>query len=218
MIDFHTHTLFSDGDLLPSELVQRAKINGYQAIGITDHTDESNIGYVIKNISKFAEEINKAGDIFVIPGIEITHVPPIFIPDMVKKAREYGIKLIIVHGETIAEPVAPGTNLAALKSDIDVLAHPGIISREEVELAKKNNIYLEITTRRGHAYSNGHVFKLAMEIGAKLVIDSDSHAPEDILTKTWIEKVGRGAGMNLQQFSDTQKNASDLLLKLKNKV
>ncbi|MBU2567479.1 MAG: PHP domain-containing protein, partial [Elusimicrobia bacterium] len=41
MIDLHTHTLFSDGELLPSELVYRAKVNGYSAICLADHADIS---------------------------------------------------------------------------------------------------------------------------------------------------------------------------------
>jgi uncharacterized phage-associated protein len=32
MIDLHTHTLFSDGELLPSELVRRAEMTGYEAL------------------------------------------------------------------------------------------------------------------------------------------------------------------------------------------
>ncbi|MBI5207624.1 MAG: histidinol phosphate phosphatase domain-containing protein [Candidatus Firestonebacteria bacterium] len=215
MIDFHTHTLFSDGELLPSELVQRAKIIGYETIGITDHVDESNLEQVIKGIIKVTEEINKLGEIFVIPGIEITHVPPPHIPCLVEKARKEGAKLIIVHGQTISEPVANGTNLAALKSDIDILAHPGIINSQEVELAKKNNIYLEITSRRGHAYTNGHVLRLALEAGAKLIINSDSHAPFDLLTEEWVEKIALGAGMTKEQFLSTKHNALELSEKIK---
>jgi len=37
MIDLHTHSLFSDGELIPSELVSRAAAAGYRAIAITDH-------------------------------------------------------------------------------------------------------------------------------------------------------------------------------------
>ena len=43
MIDLHTHTFFSDGGLLPSELARRARIAGYQALAFTDHADVSNI-------------------------------------------------------------------------------------------------------------------------------------------------------------------------------
>jgi len=37
MIDLHTHTFLSDGELGPAELVRRAENAGYRAIGISDH-------------------------------------------------------------------------------------------------------------------------------------------------------------------------------------
>ncbi len=42
MIDLHTHSFFSDGELIPSELIRRAEAIGYKAIAITDHVDSSN--------------------------------------------------------------------------------------------------------------------------------------------------------------------------------
>ena len=36
-IDLHTHSLFSDGVLLPSEMLRRAETLGYAAMAITDH-------------------------------------------------------------------------------------------------------------------------------------------------------------------------------------
>ncbi|MCP3927100.1 MAG: histidinol phosphate phosphatase domain-containing protein [Desulfobacterales bacterium] len=207
MIDLHTHTVFSDGELIPAELVRRAEYKGYRGIGLTDHGDMSNIDFIIPRIVEVAFELNKVLNIKVIPGIEITHVPPILISDVAKKARELGSKLIIVHGETIVEPVAKGTNLAALNSDIDILAHPGQISMEEVLLAKKNGISLEITGRGGHSLTNGRVAKLAKESGTNLVINSDSHHPNDLLEKSFAMSVVKGAGLNSEDFKVMQKNA-----------
>ena len=59
MIDFHTHTLFSDGILVPSELVRRAEVMGYRAIGLTDHVDSSNLEFVVPRIVRVAQELNK---------------------------------------------------------------------------------------------------------------------------------------------------------------
>lgn len=52
MIDFHTHTLFSDGELLPSELARRAKEIGYRSICFTDHVDMSNMETVVIDVKK----------------------------------------------------------------------------------------------------------------------------------------------------------------------
>lgn len=207
MIDLHTHTVFSDGVLIPAELARRAESKSYRAIGITDHGDMSNIDFIVPRLVEAATQLNKVLNIKIIPGIEITHVPPDLISEVADTARTLGAKLIVVHGETIVEPVAPGTNLAALNSDIDVLAHPGQITMEEVLLAKKNGIFLEITGRGGHSLSNGRVAKLAKEAGADLVIDSDSHHPNDLMEKGFAKEVVKGAGLTSEDFKVMQKNA-----------
>ncbi len=211
MIDLHTHTIFSDGELIPSELVRRAESAGLKAIGLTDHGDISNIDLIIPRILSAAEELNKVLKIRVVPGIEITHVPPEQIGEIAAKARSLGAKLIVVHGETIVEPVAKGTNNAALNADIDILAHPGQISRDDVILAKERGIFLEISGRGGHSLTNGHVAKLAKEIGTGLVIDSDSHHPNDLMNLEFAQKVVTGAGLTIDDFVQMQKNAEKFL-------
>ncbi|MFP4522758.1 MAG: histidinol phosphate phosphatase domain-containing protein, partial [Fibrobacterota bacterium] len=113
MIDFHTHTTFSDGGLNPSELARRALMTGYRGLCITDHCDMSNLDLLLENIPKACRVINKNTKLRTIPGIELTHVPPGAITEITDEAREKGVGIILVHGETIAEPVEPGTNAAA---------------------------------------------------------------------------------------------------------
>jgi len=211
MIDLHTHSFFSDGALIPSELVRRAEAIGLRGIGITDHGDSSNIDFIIPRIAAVAADLNECCNIKVIPGIELTHVPPRLIADMAKKARALGAKLVVVHGETIVEPVPSGTNRAALEADIDVLAHPGLISEEEVLMAKERGIYLEISARKGHSLTNGHVARLARKIGAKLVIDTDTHDPGDLIDERQARRVVLGAGLTDKDFDIMQENASVFL-------
>jgi histidinol phosphatase-like PHP family hydrolase len=152
-IEFHTHTILSDGALLPSELIRRAYVADHEAIAITDHVDFSNVDSVIRATKRAAEG---SSGIEVLVGAEITHVVPEKIPKLVRKAKALGAQIIIVHGETIAEPVAPGTNKAAAAiSDVNIIAHPGLVSQEDVELANQNGIYLELTARCGHNATNG---------------------------------------------------------------
>jgi histidinol phosphatase-like PHP family hydrolase len=211
MIDLHTHSIFSDGALIPSELVRRAEDTGLKGIGITDHGDLSNIDFIVPRIVAIAEALNSTLDIKVIPGIEITHVPPVLIADTARKARSLGAKIIIVHGETLVEPVAPGTNRAALDADVDLIAHPGLIAENEVLKAKEKGIFLELTSRRGHSLTNGHVARLARKTGAKLLINSDTHNPGDLIDEKLARDIVRGAGLTAKDFETTQKNASVFL-------
>ena len=215
MIDLHTHSLFSDGVLLPAELVRRAKISGYSAIAITDHADMSNLDHIIPRMLTACAQLSDTAGIIVIPGIELTHVPPTAIPQLVDTARELGARLVIVHGESIAEPVAPGTNLTALNCPIDILAHPGLIADEEAELAAKSGIYLEISARKGHSLTNGHVAKTAKKSSAKLVLNSDAHEPGDLINKTLAEKVALGAGLDAAELPSLIENARQLVEKCK---
>ena len=196
MIDLHTHSLFSDGVLLPAELVRRAEHRGYRVIAITDHVDQSNLDFVVPRISEIAKALNKVMNIKVVPGVEITHVPPVYISELSIKARSLGAKIVIVHGETIVEPVASETDHYAVHADIDILAHPGLIAPDDVITAAQRGICLEISARKGHSLTNGYVAKLALEMGAKLVLDTDSHEPSDLITMEHALAVIRGAGLD----------------------
>ena len=213
MIDLHTHSALSDGGLVPAELVRRARVKGYDAIAVTDHVDSGNLSLVLAQIIKAAKDLNRSKNIRVLPGVEITHIPPDLLPELCKKARDCGAEIIVAHGESIVEPVEPGTNLAALESDIDILAHPGLITPKEVKLAKKRGIYLEISARKGHSLGNGHLVKLAREFGAKLVINTDSHSGWDLFTPELRRKVGLGAGLSEKELKKAIKNSEELVRK-----
>ncbi|MFH1146791.1 MAG: histidinol phosphate phosphatase domain-containing protein [Pseudomonadota bacterium] len=210
MIDFHTHSLFSDGELLPSELVRRVEVQGYSFIAITDHVDSSNIDLIVPRLVKVAKDINKYSQTKLIPGVELTHVGPSLIPSLAKEARKIGAKLVLVHGETIAEPVAPGTNRAALESAIDILAHPGLITKEEVILAAEKGIFLEITNRKGHCLTNGHVARLGLECKAKFCINSDGHAPGDFMSASVAEKTALGSGIPQEMIKTVYSDMAEL--------
>ena len=129
--DLHTHSIFSDGELIPAELVRTAKVLGHKAIAITDHVDMTNVEFVVKNLVKAVDLTD--GDITVIPGVEITHVPPALMDKVIADAKRFGAEWIVVHGETIAEPVQPGTNMqAAMNPEVDVLAHPGLVTEDVI--------------------------------------------------------------------------------------
>ncbi len=212
MIDLHSHSFFSDGELSPAELVQRAKDKGYEVLAITDHIDSSNLDWVVPRIAHFCEEINSlALGIKVIPGAELTHLPPNSIGKLAKKAREEGARIILVHGETIVEPVPPGTNRAALEAEIDILAHPGLISQEESSIAEKRGIYLEISSRKGHSLTNGWVARLARQTGAKLILNSDAHGPDDLIRDEQARRILQGAGISLKEREEAIRNSKELL-------
>lgn len=214
MIDLHSHSLLSDGELLPSELIRRAEVKGYRYWAVTDHGDVSNLDHIVPRIVKAAREISDHWQIQVLPGVELTHVPPETLAALTQRARDLGARLIVVHGETIAEPVPPGTNRAAIEAGVDILAHPGLITAEEAALASKKGVFLEITSRKGHSLTNGHVARMAREAGAALVLNSDSHSPGDIVPLDQRVRVVMGAGLEKEDLLRMDQTAQELFRRL----
>jgi len=211
MIDLHTHSLFSDGELLPSELVRRASVIGCQAVAITDHVDSSNLDWVIPRMVQVCRDLKAHWQVRAIPGVELTHIPPDLISPLTVRARTLGAQIVLVHGETIVEPVPPGTNQQAIAAGVDILAHPGLIAEEEVVLAREKGVFLEITARKGHSLTNGHVARLAKKVGASLVLNTDTHAPDDLISQDYALKIALGAGLTNEDFERMQENAWKIL-------
>jgi len=214
MIDLHTHTTFSDGELIPAELARRAAKAGYKGLAVTDHADPSNMSFILENLLRFAREAGPYLDLNLAVGVELTHVPPPLIPGLITQARRMGAMLVVVHGETIAEPVLRGTNLAAIEGGADVLAHPGLITPEDAQLAAQNGVFLEITTRKGHSLTNGHVAAMARAHGARLVINNDAHAPGDLVSEELRRMIALGAGLSLDEYRQAERNAEEFMGKL----
>ncbi len=194
--DFHTHTYLSDGSLSPTGLAREAYVRGYKALAITDHVGPGNMEPVIKALIKECRVISDSWDMLAIPGVEITHVPQKTIAEAARQAKELGARIVVVHGETIWEPVEPGTNLAALECPyVDILAHPGLLSETEAKLAAENGIFLELSAKKGHSLTNGLVARRAILAGARLLLDSDAHDLPDLLTDGLAQNIAYGAGL-----------------------
>lgn len=198
-IDLHMHSLFSDGELLPSELARRAANLNHEVIAITDHVDYSNVEQ-IPQIQKAIDDINANWNIKVVLGAEVTHVPTESIDGVAKKAKDLGAQIVVVHGETLNEPVIEGTNYAAVNSEyVDILGHPGLITYEEAQIAKENGIYLEISARSGHCLGNGHVANIASEVSNKLLVNTDTHSPDNLITFEKSYEIALGAGLSKKE-------------------
>ncbi|HEU17208.1 MAG TPA: histidinol phosphate phosphatase domain-containing protein [Methanolinea sp.] len=201
MYDLHTHTTMSDGEMLPMELIRRMAVLGYDTVAVTDHADSSNLESLLAALPEVRESANIYG-VRLLCGVELTHVPPTLIQGMAQKAKNLGADVVVVHGETLMEPVAPGTNRAACScTDVDVLAHPGLITMDDAMLAAEHGVALELTSRGGHNRTNGHVANIARDTGCTLVVNSDAHAPHDLLDERAKISVAMGAGLKKDECS-----------------
>ena len=239
--DFHTHTVFSDGGMIPAGLMQRALVRGCLGLAITDHVDSSNLEWAFGNLLKFVEELgqewqpgivpgadgttaplntldsdalDKNWHLPLIPGVELTSVPPRKIEALAQAARSLGARWIVVHGETIMEPVAPGTNRAAIEAKVDLLAHPGLITPEDAARAAELGVHLEISTHKGHGMANGWVAQRARESGAKLLLNTDCHISAEILDAKQRRAIAFGAGLTAEEVDRIWQNGRRIISRI----
>jgi len=239
--DFHTHTVFSDGGMIPAGLMQRAMVRGCLGLAITDHVDSSNLEWAFENLLKFVEELGQewqsdivpGGDVTtaplntldsealaknwhlpIIPGVELTSVPPRKIAALAQKAQSLGAKWVVVHGETIMEPVAPGTNRAAIEAGVDLLSHPGLITADDAARAAELGVHLEITTHKGHGMANGWVAQRARESGAKLLLNTDCHVSAEILDAKQRRAIAFGAGLTAEEVDRIWQNGRRIITRI----
>lgn len=215
--DFHSHSFYSDGALSTLELIRRAAVKGYSAIAVTDHVGAGSLERVIREVSRDCELANSHWNIVAVPGVELTHVPHQAVGGLAKMAKELGARLVVVHGESPVEPVEEGTNLAAVRSKcVDILAHPGHMTTRVAELAEKNGVFIEITTRRGHCITNAHVAEVARKAGALMLLNSDTHDEDDLLTDVLAKETLRQAGVGSREFKQIlEQNPVKLLQKIR---
>jgi histidinol phosphatase-like PHP family hydrolase len=215
-VDLHVHTFFSDGALLPSELIQRATAVGHRALAITDHADSSNLEPLAEWLLRFVEEQGDDWPCRIVPGVELTHVVPGRVGVLAERAKELGLPLVVVHGETPVEPVAPGTNEAAVECPhVDILAHPGFVTLREAKTAAQNGVHLELSARHGHCLANGHVAWVARQTEARLLVNTDAHSPSELIDQTFARRVAAGAGLTQVEVEmATVTNPSALLARV----
>lgn len=130
--DLHMHSIFSDGNYTPEELVQKAKNNGVNLLALTDHDEvEGN-----KRMSIAAEN---AGLLFV-PGVEIStkfankeiHVVGLDIDinnEALLKALAETKQNRVKRAEAMAEKLEELGFAGALKGAQEFVTNPSLISR-----------------------------------------------------------------------------------------
>ena len=82
-------------------------------------------------------------------------------------------------------------------------------------MGSENGVYLEVSARKGHSLTNGHVVKVAKEAGALTVLDSDAHEPDDLLTPELTQKIALGAGLTDEEsYALLELNPQSLIARL----
>ncbi|MDE5991346.1 MAG: CehA/McbA family metallohydrolase [Clostridia bacterium] len=117
-VEMHCHTVASDGDMQPEELVQNAIRRGYKAICLTDHNTVSNVEETKKFGKKYGlvvaggiEWTTFWGHLTVIGGnsdIRWLDITPKNINACIVRARELGDIVTLAHPKRMGSPLCAG--------------------------------------------------------------------------------------------------------------
>lgn len=211
--DFHAHTFLTDGRASATDMWSEAIVRGHRMLAITDHIALEDPAPLLERLRSEARAFED-GRIVTLVGVELTMLPPRRIADAARTSRKAGAQVVVVHGETLANAVPPGTNRAAVECGlVDVLAHPGFLTEEEADLARAHGTVLELSGRTLHNVTNGHVARIALAARADLVVDSDAHDTDELLTPSVADHVARGAGLTVAEAQRALEEAPLRLLR-----
>lgn len=227
--DYHTHTTFSHGTGSVNDNVEAALRLGLTEVGITDHS-AANLAYGIKKgqLGRYIETIEAAkaqygGRIKIKSGLELNligldgsaDIPggykfDILILGFHKSAlpRDLRTAWTFVTGRSFGHvnAITKAYMLAIQKRHIDIISHPGygvpvdfrMLGRACADygtLFEINEKHTELATE--------HI-KAAAEEGARFVISSDAHRPQDVGRAARALALSERAGLGLSQIANAR--------------
>jgi DNA polymerase (family 10) len=197
--DLHVHSDWSDGRESIETMVRAAKALGYEYVCISDHSGGRGIAHGLnrQRLKEQMAEINalnaKIGGIRILTGMEvdIRADGTLDMPD--ELLQELDIVTASVHsGMNQTQEQMTGRIIKALQNpNLDVLGHPTgrlMPDREPIavdmeavfQAAVKSNTILEINAMPSRLdLKDTHIYR-AHELGIKLVINTDAHAPDHL--------------------------------------
>ena len=203
--DFHTHTLYSDGECLASSIAEAAEASGLAAVAITDHGPELSVGIDPAKIPLMLQDIESAredANIPVLVGMEANVINVNGTIDLcdevVKKLDILVIGLHTLEGAT-QEELAKNYFLAIMNAmrnnRVDVVAHPfrlhdnlaPYLSPEDVdefvELAAETGAAIEINSK--YRVPDEKLLRVCLRESVKLSIGTDAHMTAEVGMVDW---------------------------------
>jgi DNA polymerase (family 10) len=214
--DLHMHTTASDGANTIEEMAERCKQLGYEYLGIADHSKAVTIanGLDEKRLAKQLKDIDKANDrikgIRILRSIEVDILGDGSLDLADKVLADCDIVIAAVHfRQKMAPEEMTNRILRAIENPhVDVLAHPTgrlLLERDAFSFdlekvfasARDAGVFLEVSAHPARLDLKDTHCMLAREIGAKVIINTDSHHQDELYLmrygvwtarRGWLEK------------------------------
>ncbi|HWQ16012.1 MAG TPA: DNA polymerase/3'-5' exonuclease PolX [Roseiflexaceae bacterium] len=203
LADLHMHSTWSDGKASVRDMAEAARTRGLRYIAITDHSAYLGVtnGLDAARLRTQAEEVRAlnaafetAGDPFrILHGVEVDITPDggLVLPDDVLAALD--IVVASPHVQLRQDPARATERLlrAIRNPHVDIIGHPtgrllGTREGAEVDLdavaraAAETGTALEINGGPDRLDLDAQAARRALELGARLSVNSDSHHPDNM--------------------------------------
>jgi len=226
--DLHMHTKATDGANTIEEMARAAMKRGYKYIAITEHTKAVRVAgglndkEISKHLKKIARVNKKLKKIKILKGAEVDIKEDGSLDLADKTLKELDIVIGAVHSKfNMSEKEMTQRLLRAMDNKyLNIIAHPTgrLIGKRKpykfdyekvFKKARKNNIALEVNAHEDRLDLKDVHCKLAKEIGAKIIISTDSHATAQLnnmnygvitARRGWLEKKDVLNTLNYKEF------------------
>jgi DNA polymerase (family 10) len=197
--DFHIHTDWSDGTSTIAEIIDASRKLGYKYIAITDHSKSDTIAHGMdeKRLEKYILAVRNAArkhkDIKVFAGAEvyINADGSLDYSDNVLKKLDFVVASIHRNFKMPKEQMTKRILRALSSKYVSVFAHPTTrqinirnpidFDRKKVfEFCREHKISLEVNASPLRLDLNFTDIKDAIELGCKIIINTDAHNTEQL--------------------------------------
>lgn len=228
--DLHSHSNYSDGKYSLAEMANAFMDKGYEYFGISDHSSVMGItgGMGKKDISKQWEEIDKLnkklkGKITILKSVEVDILKDgsLDFADEVLKQLDFVIISAHMYQQLPAIEQTERIIAAIENKHSRILGHPTgrMINRRApmefdmnkvIDACAKNHVALEINSNPLRLDLIDKYIRIAKDRGAKFVINTDSHATDQIdfmnygvgiARRGWLTKKDVINTMNLKELT-----------------
>ncbi len=210
--DCHMHTTASDGKNSIEDMARAARELGYQYIAITEHSQAVRIAgglndkELIRHLHRIEEADRKVEGIRILRGVEVDIRGDGTLDLKDETLKECDVVIAAIHSRfNLPEKEMTKRIIRGIKNrQVNILAHPTgrlILEREPyrvdlkevIKVAAGEGVIMEINANPRRLDLNDIHSRMAKDMGAKLIINSDAHSIDQLrLMKYGIFTARRG--------------------------